>query len=84
MNMIEKLISPNELEDLIYVPLPERNVCRLGKIRRTQKEFMLSLELGGFKMKDVMMDLGRRCEHSSKEDMGDDGETKVGLVMNTT
>ena len=56
--MRSKLVMISEVEEHIYAPLPERNVCKVGNKRRTMKEFKLSLELGGYEMKDVMLDVG--------------------------
>ena len=33
-------------------------MCRVGKERNIGKEFMLTLEIGGYEMKDAMLNLG--------------------------
>ena len=57
-NMLAKLLMSNKAEEPISMSLPKRNACKVGKRRTTKKEFKMSLYLGGFEMKDVMLDLG--------------------------
>ena len=42
----------------MYVPLLKRNERRVGKRTRIVNEIMLSLELGVFEIRTVMLDLG--------------------------
>ena len=51
-----KVIMSNEAWEPSFVPLPKRNACIVGNKTRNRKEFMFSLELGGFE-KDVILDL---------------------------
>jgi hypothetical protein len=46
------------VEATISAPLPERDVCQVNKKKRTGQEFKMTIELGGYDMDGVMLDLG--------------------------
>jgi hypothetical protein len=46
-----------EVEVTISAPLAERDVCKVSKQKRTGREFKMIVELGGYDMDGVMLDL---------------------------
>lgn len=45
------------LEEPISTPLPERGIRQMRKNKRTSKEFKLVVQIGGYEMNQVILDL---------------------------
>jgi hypothetical protein len=64
--------------EAILAPLPKHNIRQVKKKRRMiQSDFNMTMELGGFEMKDVMLDLGSDMKILHKESSKLAGKPKL-------
>jgi hypothetical protein len=56
--MLSTCMGDQGMEKVILSPLPTREVCQVSKQNHTGQEFKMTVELGGYEMDGVMLDLG--------------------------
>jgi hypothetical protein len=71
-------------ETTILAPLPERDVCQVNKQKCTSQEFKMTIDIGGYDMDGVMLDLGSDVNILPKKSWEVMGKPKLVLVAHPT